>query len=497
MDFEHVNGVLVPARPRSAETREIATTANGRDITRGYIDALPLLPPLDPVLQARGGDYRVYEELLRDDQVAACFGQLRLAVVGAEWNVESGGDKRADRKAAEMLEEQLDAIDFDRAFDKMLYGVFYGHSVAECLWGKDGGQTTLEAIKVRKARRFGFGPAGELKLLTMAKPLGEVMPPRKFWTFTYGGDTDDDPYGIGLAHALYWPVFFKRNGLKFWLTFLEKFGQPTAVGKYPNNALPEEKRRLLGALSAIHTDGGIIVPEGMVIELLEAARSGTADYEALCDRMDNAIAKVILGQTATTQGTPGKLGGDDAQQNVAEDLIKATSDLLCQSFNRGPARWLTEWNFPGAKPPRVWRRTEAEEDLNRRAERDWKVVQMGFKPSLQTINDTYPGEWVESRPALDGIDAGVDTAFAEARRKPDRTDQLVALLAPAADRTVAAMVDQVRDLVSRASSLEQIRDELLALVPDLDSDALGALMQRAMSIAFVAGMSDAEDDAQT
>lgn len=38
---------------------------------------------------------------------------------------------------------------------------------------------------------------------------------------------------MGLAHYLYWPTFFKRNGIKFWLIFLEKFGMPTAAAKLP------------------------------------------------------------------------------------------------------------------------------------------------------------------------------------------------------------------------------------------------------------------------
>jgi hypothetical protein len=30
----------------------------------------------------------------------------------------------------------------------------------------------------------------------------------------------------------------------------------------------------------------VVIPDDMSIELIEAARSGTADYRELCDRMD-------------------------------------------------------------------------------------------------------------------------------------------------------------------------------------------------------------------
>ncbi|MCO1337150.1 DUF935 domain-containing protein, partial [Microbulbifer sp. OS29] len=114
----------------------------------------------------------------------------------------------------------------------------------------------------------------------------------------------------------------------------------------------------------------------MAIELLEAARSGTADYVSLYDRMDAAIAKVCVGQTASSQGTPGRLGNDELQSDVRLDLVKADADLVCESFNRSIARWLTEWNYPGAQVPRVYRKVEPPEDLNQTADRDKKIVDM-------------------------------------------------------------------------------------------------------------------------
>ena len=47
---------------------------------------------------------------------------------------------------------------------------------------------------------------------------------------------------------------FKRKGITFWLTFADKYGYPTAVGKYPPGAQPKEKDDLLEALGAIAQD---------------------------------------------------------------------------------------------------------------------------------------------------------------------------------------------------------------------------------------------------
>ncbi len=47
----------------------------------------------DSVLQQRGRDMQLYDELLRDDQVKPCFQQRRLAATQSEWDVEPASEK--------------------------------------------------------------------------------------------------------------------------------------------------------------------------------------------------------------------------------------------------------------------------------------------------------------------------------------------------------------------------------------------------------------------
>lgn len=482
--------------------REIATTRDGIDITRGYVG--PLLQPYDSLLRNRGGgDLAIYEGVLSDTEVKTTVAQRQLAVTQCEWQVDAGGEKRIDRQAAEALRENLEAIGWDNLTSKMLFGVFYGYSVAELIYRAEGSRIVIDRAKVRNRRRFRFGKDGDLRLLTSSQMYeGVPAPAPYFWHFATGADHDDEPYGLGLAHWLYWPVLFKRSDLKFWLIFLEKFGAPTAVGKYnAGTATPTEKTALLQATRAIQTDAGIIIPEGMTLELLEAARSGTSDYATMLAAMDAAIQKVVLGQTASTQGTPGKLGNDELQGDVRDDIIKADADLICESFNLGPARWLTEWNFPGAAIPRVYRVTEEPEDLAARAERDTKVSALGFKPSLAYVLETYGGDWTEKEqpaaldpnasgsgpPALAGA---LDPAAQFAERGAAATDPAEALanqlerrLTPIGEQWMA----QVRDVVTRAKSFDELREYLLRLAPEMSLEEYSAVFAEAMTAATLAG----------
>ena len=148
----------LPAKP---EQREIATTGEGRDITRGFVGAL--LTPEDSVLRARGPSLKLYEELLRDPQVAATFQQRVGAIVSREWEVVAGSRDRQSEMAADHAREMLAHINFDAATRKMMYGVFYGYAVGELMWLRDGRNWTIDRIAVRRARRFGFDRDGGLR----------------------------------------------------------------------------------------------------------------------------------------------------------------------------------------------------------------------------------------------------------------------------------------------------------------------------------------------
>ncbi|EIC28963.1 DUF935 domain-containing protein [Methylomicrobium album] len=519
MTYKVHNGVWIPAgfaeeRPAKPIFEEVATTADGRDITRGFVDGLQLLPPTDSIQQLRGVDLRVYDEVRRDDQVATVLQQRKLALSSKEWTIEAGGTKRADKAAADFVREQLNHIPFDRLTEKMLSGLFWGYAVAECLWARDGQFIALANVKVKKQRRFGFAPDGSLRLLTAKAPQGEDLPARKFWAYATGADDDDDPYGLGLAHWLYWPTFFKRNGIKFWLIFLEKFGMPTAVGKYPTSASPEEKNKLLQALRAIQMDSGIRIPDTMQVELLEAARSGSADYTALYDRMNAAISKVVLGHSGSSDSTPGRLGGEDMASEVREDLIKADADLICSSLNLSVVRWLTDWNFPNAAPPRVWREVAAPEDMKARAERDKVIFDMGYKPTLKYVTDTYDGEF-EAKPAanpntperepalatLATLDTSLPARPDNAGRKAEFADPPEALAPPElmVDRLAKDTAKPGRVWMAKivamgdtADSLEQLRDQLLNAYGDLPSEDMANVMALAFAAADLAGRFDVE-----
>lgn len=382
-------------------TQEIASIE--RDPSRVFFGGIQFNE--DDTLKSRGGakGLKIYQELKRDGHAGAVLGKRKLAVTGRDWVVEPHSEAPADVAAADLVRDYFTGMQFNALCKRLLEATLQGFAVCEVMWAVVDGKLLPERIKARNARRFTFDLQDELRLLTREAPLlGEALPPRKFIVHRRGADTEDSPYGEGVGSMLFWPVFFKRNGITFWLTFADKFGAPTALGKYPAGAQQPEQKKLLAALKAISRDAGVIIPEGMAIELLEASRSGSVDtYEKLVRYMDEVISKVVLGETMSTTASAAGMGSGQAQvqDGVREEVAKDDADELDETLNSTLVRWITEFNVPGAKPPKVRRVFEEPEDTAKLADRDSKLVVMGWEPSEQYIQKTYGEGWTKKAPA--------------------------------------------------------------------------------------------------
>ncbi|GAB0056722.1 hypothetical protein SIID45300_01033 [Candidatus Magnetaquicoccaceae bacterium FCR-1] len=486
--------VIQDQRP---ELDAIATIQNGRDITRGYVDFLPILTSQDTILRAKGAsNLAIYDEVLRDDMVQSAFAQRRLALTSTEWRVEPGGTAALDRKAADSLKEILLAIDLDGVTDKMLFGVFYGFAVGECIWEVADNQVILKAIKVRKQRRFGFAPDGSLRLLTSQNPTGEPVPERKFWHFRQGADNDDEPYGLGLAHWLYWPTWFKRNGVRAWMSFLDKFAQPTVIGEYSAAASDEDKRRLLQSISSLQSQSGIIIPQGMMVRLLEMEKSGgRGDYAGLTALMNNAIARIITTQTMTLEDGS-SLSQAEVHERMLNRVVRSDGNMIASSFNQSVASWLTEWNYPGARPPRLVFMTDEHEDLNRRAEREKILTEITpYRPTRKHLEEVFGGDW-EEKPTQKAESDTIPPS-------PASGHQFAELDHPAGQQAVdafdfgtqlqdaaAALLKPLLERLQNGLTPEELMIQLGELYPEMDYRGLMALLDQVMTAGMAWGRSD-------
>lgn len=374
----------------------------------------------DDTLLTRGGSkgLKIYDELARDCEAGALIDKRVRAVVSRPWVVTPASDKRVDKKAAEMVTAAFEALKFNRICRDLLNATLKGFSVGEVMWEVRNGLVLPRDVLRRNQNRFLFNMQNELMLITRTNMLeGEALPPRKFIVHRYG-DTES-PYGLGIGNRLFWPVFFKRQDITFWLTFADKFGSPTAVGKYPTGATPDQRERLLLALQAIAQDAGITVPVGMEVSLLEAATTSTDTYEKLARYMDEQMSKAVLGETMSTSAAAAGLGSSqaDVHDDVRLEVAQADAEALNETLKDTLVTWMVEYNLPGAAVPNIERNFKKPEDKEALARRDQSLVQMGLEPDDDYIAETYPG-WQRKEPAEE-VPFDVITAPNEAAGGPD------------------------------------------------------------------------------
>jgi hypothetical protein len=488
--------------PKAPELQEIATIQ--RDVTRWTYGGV--LENLDQTLKTRGAGkgLAIYDELERDGHCFAVLQKRKLAVVARNWHVDAASDQAIDKDAADLVTEQIKGLGkvadderqqitgFDQTTANFLDATLKGFAIGEVMWERRGSQIWPARIISRDQRRFVFGEDVRLRMLTRENlMLGEQVPPRKFIVHRFGAK-DDTPYGKGLGHILFWPVFFKRQDIGFWLVFADKFGSPTAIGKYPAGSQREDKQRLLAALQAIAQDAGIIVPDGMVLELLEAKGRGSTDtYEKLARYMDEQMSLAVLGESITTTAKSTGLGSGVAekQNEVRLEIAKSDSDMLSDTLNATLVRWCVEYNLPGARPPLLYRNFEEPEDLERRAKIDQALHAMGYEPeSLDYINETYGGRWKrkEAKPRPPGAPAippGPEFAASD-DVPPEVVDQQIVAAAAAAlsadwQQTLGPQLDQLVAFAESTGDFVTFRARLAELAAAPPGKALLESLERA------------------
>jgi phage gp29-like protein len=319
---------------------------------------------------------------------------------------------------------------------------------------------------------------------------------------------------------------FKNYALKDWVAFAEVFGMPLRIGKYDARADKADKDALAAAIRSLGSDAAGIISKNTEIEFVETVKnSGTNNiYETLANFCDKQMSKAILGQTATTEGTPGKLGNEDAQDRVRHDLIKADAESLGKTIRHQIIRPLVGYNFGWDKRlPWFNLLYEKPEDLKNLMEVYNGAAKIGQPISAEHVSERFKiplpkkGETVlEPRQGslADGDVPLAAKARAHLNERPgtrviiasggedapegeiDAEDRIVGRLSAEAGPITDEFVETIRCLVDDPSvkDLEDLRERLFDLWGAMDLAALGAAIARATAVAELAGMSEVQDE---
>ena len=472
---------------------EIALLTKDIDVTEGFFLENP-----DPTVlsESKGKGLKLYDEVDRDAHAGSVLQTRYLSIAGEKWEITPGDDTPAAKDIAEFVTEVLTHSNFKQMVQELLQAILYGFYNSEVLWQVVDGKITIKKFIGKHPRRFSFTMERELRLLTKDnQQTGEEVPDRKIITFSFGDS--DNPYGKGLGQKLWWPVWFKKHGIKFWLIFLDKFGMPTGVGKYPSGATPDQKKTLKEAIEAIHSETGVIIPDNMALELMEASRSGKVTYETLCEYMDKQISKAVLGQTLTTEVSGGSYAASQTHDEVRQDIKQADAGLLAETVNRTVVTWLVDFNFATVSAyPTLRFITEKEQVLKELAERDEVLVnKIGVEVDPDYFYDTYnlprpAGGAKINKPQPQAKEFSDQPAKQFTPQQQELEDLADAALAAT---NLTGNEKQILKIVESASSYEEAMENLLDFYPEMEMSSLQTSLEKTLLAADLHGRMTVKD----
>ena len=359
--------------------REIATRASAWD----FSGMIGLLPDPDLILTKRGDSAEVLEGLIADGHLLSVIQTRKLGTLKREfrWTPGGGEDKPvpAAKQLCEQLTEDLQRVPMYDLVASLLEVPLYGMVPVEILWRPNRGQARIVGLRALPNRWFGFDDKNAPRFRSRANMFdGEELPWGKFVLGRHF-PSYDNPYGLRLLSRCLWPVAFKKGGIKFWVTFTEKYGMPFLLGKYRPGATPDEQQLMLSSLTRMVQDAVAVVPDGNVVEMLNKA--GTAEssgnqFERLVEAMNAEISKIIMGQTLTAEiGDKGSYGASKTHENVLDDYRQADQALV-KSVMDQIAEIYRDVNAPGAPAP-VFTWFETEDPQQDFAERDKALTEGG------------------------------------------------------------------------------------------------------------------------
>ena len=312
-----------------------------------------IVRPNDDLLIQKGGNRAlvVYQRLLYDEQVQACFRKLLQEVTSRPWYVQQYSDKPGDLAVRDFVAEVLEEMPLDDIYTGMAEALIAGFSVGEIMWKKTKRGVIPFDVRMRDQRRFVFQEEQDaangftMRCLTFNRMFeGVELPQRKFIVSRYWVSHNGDPYGAALGRILYPLVKFRRRAIESYVLYGDRYATPTAVAKAPLSASTRELDTLYGHLSNLSQETAMILPEGYELEFVVPSGSPEV-FKNLIDYIDKEISLVICGEDEAGQAEAGSRASSQVANTIRVVRASEISEMLSQTLSQTLVRWIVDLNF--------------------------------------------------------------------------------------------------------------------------------------------------------
>ncbi|WP_175992320.1 DUF935 domain-containing protein [Burkholderia vietnamiensis] len=456
----------------------------------------------------------------KDAHLFAEMSKRKRALLTLDWRIVAPTNASAEekRQTAQLQEWFTDLADFDDVLFDCMDAVGHGFSAQEIEWQQLGKVWLPKKLTHRPQRWFRtpFYDGNDLRLRDNSSD-GQPLWPFGWLVHKHRAKSGYLTRG-GLHRVLAWPYLFKTYSVADLAEFLEIYGLPLRVGKYPSGATKDEKATLLRAVAEIGHNAAGIIPQEMQIDFQEVTQGTEKPFDAMITWCEKSQSKAILGGTLTSQAD-GKTSTNalgKTHDGVRRDLLTSDARQVQKSLTAGLCYAVAALNFGATdlrRVPRFEFDTREAEDLELYSNALPKLVAAGVK---------VPRQWAQEKLMIPEPQANEDILSVpkpemalppeERPETPPRTAAMRyrAVLTNAAgeivypdqhalDQTIDGLpADAVTEATQKAiapviaalragSTPDEAFEQLLAAVPQMDESAIAELLTRCIFVADVWG----------
>lgn len=469
-------------------TQEIATRQNFDKIVSYW----NMLPDPDPILRKIGKDISTYRELMTDPHLFSTIQQRKSGVLSLNWELQQ---QDSSQNEFDLINEVLNTINLENLIDQILNTPLFGFTVFEIVWEKQGNFLIPNRIDEKPQEWFFFDQFNNLNIKKNSNSIkldGEIVNPLKFILVQHK-PTYQNPYGERVLSRCFWPVTFKRGGLKFWITFTEKYGNPFLIGKLPRGSAQQEIDNLLTSLENMIQDAVAVIPDDSSIDIKEAQRSSSVEvFRELMNFQNNEISKAILTQTLTTEvQDTGTYAASKTMSDMLANVQLADKKLVERALNK-IIDLIYQVNFNSTDKPRFI--LYEEEDVDKLlAERDQLLVNTGIKftkdyyirnynllpEDFELVNTPNPQSNFADKTNAKVFQDNLSQSSTDeiANQLPDKLLQL----------QIESTLKPVLTLIQNDETYETIMEELSKTYPAMSTNQLEDLLSKLLFISEITG----------
>lgn len=299
--------------------------------------------------------YKLYERMeSTDTRYGGIVSQIESTISGLPTKVVppvtlSAQDAAIAEDYAEVIREAYEHINIHHLVKAFSAPYLYGAMLYRMKWAQHEysyGKRIWFPEKIQRVSLHNVGmdtnpesdTYGQFTIATKDNPEGVPLSNLHYssYVFLEDGDVEGRYDKIGVARKIvpwYVGVQFVQG---WWLQYIEGYGAPMRIGRYPQGAGTRSKNEMEKFLRVLGQHGYAIFPQEMEVQLLEANRQGTiTTYSDFIKKAHDEYAIAMLGQSDTMgDRRNGSFARAQVTNDVRIDIVANVASIIEDGFRQ-------------------------------------------------------------------------------------------------------------------------------------------------------------------